>query len=159
MLCHPPIHVRAHLLPDQSLAGNLISRSKNLLSRSSCLSILKDFHPSLWPQEGGHIINHSVDRSVKKSPLPFRKWFTLTTSLPPSLPPSLSPSSCQTFLAALASILALKRQIVWSSLRGKLLNVREVKHDHEKERGEIMKKIQSIGFTRYVLFKIELYFT
>jgi hypothetical protein len=25
------------------------------------------------------------------------------------------------------------RQIVWSSLRGKLLNVREVKHDHEKE--------------------------
>jgi hypothetical protein len=47
---------RAHLLPDQSLTGNLISRSKNLLSRSSCLSILKDFHPSLWPQEGGHII-------------------------------------------------------------------------------------------------------
>jgi hypothetical protein len=87
-------------------------------------------------------------------------------SLPPSLPPSLSPSSCQTFLAALAlaSILALKFSQLrtgakLSSLRGKLLNVREVKHDHEKERGEIMKKIQSIGFTRYVLFKIELYFT
>ena len=144
-LCFPPLKLllsptqitahRAHLLPDQSLAGNLISRSKNLLSRSSCLSILKDFHPSLWPQEGGHIIVFKRTALCYRSGAPlkisevtlsinqsrnrhchFRKWFTLTTSLPPffvallcgpSLRPSLPPSLSPSSCQTFLAALAL----------------------------------------------------